>query len=80
MVWEIETKEWEIMMSQKILWSIFGILIGTISLAAGVYGVVRKKQIGSLSNLILSVGQVVLGVFVLIISALYSMGIIGQGR
>ena len=58
-------------MDENKLWYLFGVLIGLALIGSGVHGVVNRKAINNLTHLIISVGQIVLGVFGLVATILF---------
>jgi hypothetical protein len=58
-------------MNENRLWYVFGVLIGLALIGSGIRGVVNRKAINNLTHLIISVGQIVLGVFGLVATILF---------
>jgi hypothetical protein len=58
-------------MNENRLWYVFGVLIGLALIGSGIHGVVNRKRINNLTHLIISVGQIVLGVFGLVATILF---------
>ncbi|OGP72632.1 MAG: hypothetical protein A2V86_04285 [Deltaproteobacteria bacterium RBG_16_49_23] len=52
-------------------WDLLGILCGLALIGSGIRGVMKRKSINKLAPLIISVGQIGLGVFVLIATILF---------
>ena len=52
-------------------WDIFGLLCGLALIALGAHGVANRKRINNLGHLIISIGQIGLGVFALVVTILF---------
>ena len=52
-------------------WDVLGMLCGLVLIGFGIRGVVNRKRINKLAPLIISIGQIGLGVFVLIGTILF---------
>ena len=52
-------------------WDMFGLLCGLALIGWGVHGVANRKRINNLGNLIISIGQIGSGVFVLVVTVLF---------
>ncbi len=52
-------------------WDMLGLLCGLALTGWGVHGVANRKRINNLGHLIISIGQVGLGVFVLVVTILF---------
>ena len=52
-------------------WDMLGLLCGLALIGGGVHGVAKRKRINNLGHLIISIGQIGLGVFVLVVTILF---------
>ncbi len=54
-------------------WDIFGLLYGLVLIGSGFHGFANRKRINNLGHLIISIGQIRLGVFALVATTLFIM-------